>query len=345
LDEASKGVRFSPTAVTRTRRLLLTLLAVSVLAAPAVAHVPDFATGNTSPATAHEVDPPTKSWAIYDSLERGQVRYYELQLEAGERLELALFTPDGGPFEPSMAVMSPAIEGSAEVPDRVTVPDGYGVEVVDGEKADQPTFEANAPAANYDVAEYERPVETDGRYLVAVYEPDERAGNVGVVAGDRESFTVVQYVTVAWDLPRIYLWGGDHPLVVFGPSLLVMVGGLLAVRRRLATVDDPGDRYALAGAGLLCVGTAANVLLQTLLVLLETGPTVAAVVPLVFVLLPATLGGAVVVRAVDPEFSLERRDRAFLAVAALFTLGTWAGFVVAPAALLAGAAAPRTWFR
>jgi hypothetical protein len=333
--------------VTRTRRLLLTLLAVSVLAAPAVAHVPDFATDNTSPATAHEVDPPTKSWAIYDSLERGQVRYYELQLEAGERLELALFTPDGGPFEPSMAVMSPAIESSDDVPDRVTVPDGYGVEVYEGQKDAEPSFEPNTPAANYGVAGMGRSVEEGGRYLVAVYEPDGRAGQVGVVAGDRESFTVVQYVTVAWDLYGIYLWEGDHPLVVFGPSLLVMAGGLLAVRRRLedaAAVAGEPARYALATAGLLCVATAANVLLQTVFATVAAGPTAAVVVPLVFVLLPATLGGVVVSRAVDPAFTMARRDRTVLVVAGLLTLGTWAGWVVAPLALVGFAVAPGAWF-
>jgi hypothetical protein len=341
--------------VTRARRLLVALLAVSLLAVPAAAHVPDFAADNTSPATAHVVEPATTSWAIYDSLSGDQVRYYELRLEAGERLELALFTPGGGPFEPSMAVMSPALEADDDVPDRVTVPDGYGVEVVEGEKAAEPSFEPNTPAANYDVAGLEREVDEGGRYLVAVYEPENRAGRVGVVAGDRETFTVAQYVTVAWDLYRIYLWEGDHPLVVFGPSLLVVAGGLVAVHRRLRERDggdkaastlDTGEapRYALATAGLLCVGTAANVLVQTVLAVVATGPTAAVVVPLVFVLLPATLGGVVATRAVDPGFGMERQDRAVLVVAGLLSLGTWAGWVVAPLALLGFAAAPQNWF-
>jgi hypothetical protein len=339
----------------RPRHVLLAVLAVSLLAVPAAAHVPDFAADNTSPETAHEVEPATTSWAIYDSLGRDQVRYYELRLEAGERLELALLTPRGGPFEPSMAVMSPALDGNDDVPDRVTVPDGYGVEVVEGEKAAEPTFEPNTPAANYDVASLEREVDEGGRYLVAVYEPDGRAGQVGVVAGDRETFTVAQYVTVAWDLYRIYLWEGDHPLVVFGPSLLVVLGGLAAVRRRLGD-DEPGasdgagtagkrlPRYALATAGLVCVGTAANVLVQTVLAVVAAGPTAAVVVPLVFVVLPATLGGVVAARAVDPGFGMERQDRAVLAVAGLLSLGTWAGWVVAPLALLGFAAAPGGWF-
>lgn len=326
------------------RRLLLATMAVLLLAAPVAAHVPDFAADNTSPETAHEVDPATKSWAIYDSLARGQVTYYRLRLEAGERLKLGLFTPGGGPFEPSMAVMSPAIDRTDEVSDRVTVPDGYGVEVIQGGKDAEPTFEPNTPAANYDVAGLERQVESGGRYLVAVYEPDGRPGQVGVVAGDRESFGVAQYVTVAWDLSRIYLWEGDHPLVVFGPSLLVMAGGLLAVRRRLG--DGPADapRFGVAAAGLLCVATAANVLLQTVLATLAAGLTGSVLVPLVFVLLPVTLGGVVAKRAVEPRFAMAIRDRVVLAVAGLVSLVTWAGFVVAPVTLLGFAAAPRRWF-
>lgn len=339
----------------RPHHILLAALAVSLLAAPAAAHVPDFAADNASPTTAHVVEPATTSWAIYDSLSGDEVRYYELRLAAGDRLELALFTPGDGEFEPSMAVMSPALGATDEVPDRVTVPDGYGVEVVDGEKAAEPTFEPNTPAANYDVASLEREVDEGGRYLVAVYEPEGRSGQVGVVAGDRETFTVAQYVTVAWDLSRIYLWEGHHPLVVFGPSLLVVAGGLVAVHRRLRAGED-GDgatitldtgavpRYALATAGLLCVGTAANVLVQTVLAVVATGPTAAVVVPLVFVVLPATLGGVVAARAADPGFAMGRRDRAVLAMAGLLSLGTWAGWVVAPLALLGFAAAPRSWF-
>lgn len=308
-----------------------------------MAHVPDFAADNASPETAHEVDPPTKSWAIYDVLARGQVKYFELTLAARERLELALFTPGGGPFEPSMAVMSRHIDRSDNVPERVTVPDGYGVAVVPGAKADEPTFEPNTPAANYDVAELKRTVDSGGRYLVAVYEPDRRAGQVGVVVGDRESFTVSQYVTVAWDLPRIYLWEGDHPIIVFGPSLLVMAAGLVAVRQRLTDPPNEGPRYVLAAAGLLCVATAANVLLQTVFATLAAGLTLAVIVPLAFVLLPAALGGAVAGRAVALDHPLQPRDRALLAIAGLVSLGTWAGFVVAPVALIGFAAAPSSW--
>lgn len=335
-----KGHPPTPVPVIRPRRLLMAVLALTLLATPVVAHVPDFAGDNTRPATAYEVDPATKSWAIYDKLARGQVKYYELRLEAGDRLALALFTPDGGPFEPSMAVMSPTIARDDDVPEAVTVPEGYGVRVIDGEKAAEPTFEPNTPAAIYDVAGFGRTVESGGRYLVAVYEPDGRPGQVGVVAGDRESFTVAQYVTVALDLPRIYLWEGDHPLVVFGPSLLVMATGLAAVRRRLGDLKADAHRYAISTAGLLCVATAANVLLQTVLATLTAGLTVAVAVPLVFVLVPITLGWLVVRRAIDNDFAPRPRDRALLGVAGVLSLGTWAGFVVAPLALLGFAAAP-----
>lgn len=40
---------------------MVAILALAVLATPAVAHVPDFPADNTSPVTAHGVDPPTKS--------------------------------------------------------------------------------------------------------------------------------------------------------------------------------------------------------------------------------------------------------------------------------------------
>lgn len=193
------------------------------------------------------------------------------------------------------------------------------------------------------MAPLERPVETGGRYLVAVYDQDGRPGQVGVVAGDRETFTVGQYVTVAWNLYRIYLWVGDHPLVVFEPSLVVLVGGLVAVRRHLGHPGAAGLRYVLATSGLLCVAMGANVLLQTVQATLATGPSAAVVVPIVYVRLPVMLGGAAVTRAVDSDLAFEPRDRALLAVAGLVSLGTWARFVVAPLALLGFAVVPRSW--
>jgi hypothetical protein len=281
------------------------------------------------------VDPPTKSWAIYDSLDRGQVRYYELHLDAGDRLELSTFTPDGSAFTPWMVVMSPAIDADDDVPDRVTVPEGYGTLVVEGERPADASYEANTPAAIYETTSHERTVEEGGRYLVAVYEPAGRAGQVGFVAGDRESFTAEQYLTVAVDLPRVYLWEGDHPLVVFGPPLVVLVAGLAYVRRRVSSLDAPGVRYAMAAAGLLVAGSAVTVSLQMVDTLASTGPSSGAVITGVFVAIPLVLGGLLVRLSVSSRLDLSPSGRALLAVAGLGSLATWAGYLIAPLVPLA----------
>lgn len=331
--------------MTTVRRLLTVLVALALVAVPAAAHVPEFAADNTSPERAHAIAPATTSHAVYDTLAAGQVRYYELNLAAGDRLTVSLFTPDGGAFAPSLAVLAPDGEQTDAVPDRVTVPDGYEVTVDDGERAADPSFEPFTPAANYEVAAHSRRVPEGGRYLVAVYEPSGRAGQVGVAAGDRESFTPVEFVSVAWTLPRVYLWGGTHPIVVVGPALAVVGSGLGLVSRRLGGIAAHPSRTALAIAGSLCIGTAATVFVQTVLALAATGPTVAAALPLALVAVPAALGAAVVHRVTDPAFALTPRDRGFLALAGLLCLGTWAGLVVAPVALLLAAVAPAEQFR
>lgn len=313
-----------------------------LLAGTAAAHAPVFGDDNTAPERAQVLEPPEKSRVVYTELGPGEVRYYELHLEAGDRLTLGTFTPGAGRFTPSLVVMGPGFDDARDVPAGVVVPDGDGAVVVAGERPADPEYEPFTPAAIYHTTDVQRTVETGGRYLVAVYEPSGRAGSVGVVVGDRESFTAVEYLRVAWDLPRIYLWGGDHPLVVFGPSLLVVLAGGWAVGRRLGGRDRRGVRAVLALSGLLVVGSALGVSVQLFQALWTTGPTVVAAATGLLVAVPLALGALAVRLAVRPGFDLSRTRRATVALLAGASAATWAGYLVAPAAMLVVALWPDT---
>lgn len=323
-----------------TIRAALVILALLLVATPALAHVPSFPEDNTTPKRAVEVPDAVKSWSFYDRLSGEQTRYYRFSLEAGDRLRVGTFTPATGEFTPSVVLMSPGLAREGSVPPGVTVPEGMGAVVVRGERPERATYEMFAPSANYHTVDVDRPVETDRTYLVAVYEPSNLSGQVGVTIGYAEEFSAWEYVTVPFDLVRTHLWEGQHPLVVFAPWLLVIPGTVAVLRSRRRTGQRRGVvRAGLVGAALLIVATGASTLLQMGIALATTGPTAGALVTSVFAIVPLLCGGWTL-RVSQQDAPFGARTRVGLAVAGVASLVTWAGFVVGPAILLTLAVTP-----
>jgi len=325
-------------------RIAIVVLALAFVAMPALAHVPAFPGDNTSTERALVVPDAAKSWSFYDSLERGQVKYYRLTLEDGQRLRFGTFTPSRGEFTPSVVLMSESLNRTDRVPNGVSVPEGMGAVVFEGERPDAATYEPFTPSANYHTVSADRTVEEDGVYLLAVYAPRNASGPIGVTIGYEEEFSPTEYLAVPFDLVRIHLWEGQHPLVVAGPWLVTLLGGaaLLRVRRR----DDwtrPRIRYGLIGAATLVLGTAVSALVQMGIALSSIGPTAGMLVTAVFVAVPAMCGAGVLRCALRDDLVLGFRTRSSLAVAGAVSLVTWAGFIVGPVVLLLAAVVPTRW--
>jgi len=325
-------------------RFAIVVLALAFLATPALAHVPAFPGDNTSPERALAVPDAAKSWSFYDRLERGQAKYYRVTLEDGQRLRFGAFTPSGGEFTPSVVLMSESLNRTDRVPSGVSVPEGMGAAVFEGERPDVATYEPFTPSVNYHTVSVDRTVEEDGVYLLAVYAPRNASGPVGVTIGYEEEFSPTEYLTVPFDLVRIHLWEGQHPLVVAGPWLVTLVGGaaLLRVRQRDG-LTRPVIRYGLIGAAALVLGTGVSALVQMGLALSSIGPTAGMLVTAAFVAVPVVCGGWVLRFALRDDFVLGFRTRIGLAVAGAASLVTWAGFIVGPAVLLLAAVVPTRW--
>lgn len=318
----------------------LLVLALSMVAIPVSAHVPSFPTDNTSPERAVEVPDAAKSWSFYDHIEGGEVAYYRFSLAAGERLRVGAFTPDSGAFAPSVVVMSESFEGTEGVPARVTVPEGMGALVVAGERPGRAEYEPFAPSATYHTASVDRPTDADAAYLVAVYEPANRSGEVGVTVGYREEFSPTEYLTVPFDLVRVHLWEGQHPLLAVGPFVLSVLAGAVVGRRRWAERSPSLGRVALGVGASLVLASGVNTAVQTVVALTKTGPTAGVAVTALYVVVPLACGGwALWVAGRDAPVTTPRA-RTGLAVAALASVATWAGFLVGPVVLLAVAVTP-----
>lgn len=325
----------------RIANLLIALLVILLLTSPVLAHVPGFPDDNTTPEQAVTVSDPVKSWSFYDSLGEGHVKYYRVTLRAGERLRVGTFTPRTGGLTPSIVVMSPAFNATSPVPGGVTVPDGMGATVVEGDRPNTATYEPFTPSANYHTASFEHPVKTETTYMIAIYEPANRTGPVGVTIGYREKWAPSEYLTLPFDIVQVHLWEGQHPLLAIGPFFLTILAGIGLVRRQ--SHGEWGRipiRIALTGAGLLMIGTGVNTAVQTSIALAETGLTLGALVTTMFVLVPVVGGSWVVWLVLQTECRLTSARRGGLAVTGVLALLAGGGFVIAPAILVGLAVAP-----
>ncbi|HKJ60348.1 MAG TPA: hypothetical protein VKA37_14045, partial [Halobacteriales archaeon] len=204
------------------------------------------------------------------------------------------------------------------------------------------SYKPFTPAANYHTADVSRPVDEETTFLVAVYEPANRSGPVGVTIGYREEFSPTEYAWVPFDLVAIHRWEGQHPIVVFGPLLLTLLGGVGVLYTGWRDRRGPGlVRYGLGVAGLVILGSGVNTAVQMGLALWRTGPTPGALVTAAFVVVPVVAGGWAVWLATRGDATFPLRTRVGLAIAGVAALATWAGFLLGPVVLLAVAVAPR----
>jgi hypothetical protein len=325
----------------RLARGCLVLLAFLLLASPVLAHVPDFPSDNTTPERAVEVPEPVKSWAFYDSLGDGDVKYYRVELQAGDPFHVGTFTPQSRNFTASIVVMSQALETTDPVPPGVTLPADMGATVVQGDRPRTPSYEPFTPSANYHTASFDQQVDSERTSLIAVYEPANRTGPVGVTIGTREEWTPAEFLSIPFDRVRVHRWEGQHPLLVIGPFLLIVLAGVGLVRRRWQEEwEQIPIRIALVVAGLVTVGSGVNTAVQLALALTKTGLTVGALLTTAFVLVPIVGGSWVLGLCRRPACRLTLPTRVGLAVTGIFTLLTWAGFLLGPGILIGLALIP-----
>ncbi|MFQ3294718.1 MAG: hypothetical protein ACI9PP_002292 [Halobacteriales archaeon] len=323
----------------RTVVLGISLVGLLLIAGTALAHVPEFPRDNNSPERALDVPDPAKSWVFYDEVSANSAAYYSVEMEPGDRLVLQLFTPHSGETVPSLVLMSQEIEGREDIPDGVSVPDGYGARVIDGQRPADADYEPFSPAAFYTTVTVDRRVDAGGTYLVSVYGQDQSTGPAGVVVGYEESFSIQEYLTVPIDRLRIHRWEGQPPLAVFGPGLAVVIGGLVVLGRQLS-----GPRLTVRGmlgvAALLFLAGAVSVAVQTIIALTKSGPAPGALLSAVFVLVPAVIGAWLLRRALDDTTTATPEMRATLLGAGLVGFLTWGGILLGPALTIIAAILP-----
>jgi hypothetical protein len=309
--------------------LLLTLLAST---RAAWAHTPLKPDGeNDTLEDALVIPDPTKSWTLYRELhEAGEVEYFRLELGAGERFYVSIYTPrnEEPEFSPLLVVMGPDIPPGPQPPEFVEVPQGYTASTLHVERPEEPEYEPFTPASYYFLASFDMEARGDGVYYFAVFDPS-REGRYGVAIGYRETFTLTEWLLIPFDLVRIHQWEGQPLALILAPLILTLALGVVFTLLRLSGMMSPRGATGIT-AGLLYIGTGLMTLMQMVFAL-SGAFSGSMVLTMVFVLLPLIFGMELMRRSIKVMRTPTAADRGTFVLIGALGLATWAGFLIGPA--------------
>jgi hypothetical protein len=315
---------------------------ILLLIFPVQAHVPLSNTGNGTLEGAVVVDNPLKTYVFYGDIhEPDEVAYYRFDMHSGDLLAVSLMNSGKDSPVPDMIVLGPEqARQPGEIPADVTIPDGYGAEIVRGKKPLSAEYEPFGPAAIFPVANYSHRVTTSGTFYVAIVS---QIGDTpySIATGDREEFSPAEWVTVPIGVIRTHLWEGQDIISILAPFLAVTIlGSLLIVRRegKKGTHHQPAFWLAIV-AGLCYLGGAAVTLVQIVRALAITGLSSGIVITLFFALIAVSLGLAALRFTRTPE-PWPGKVRILFGVIALLGIIFWSGMLVGPVLVLIAAIIP-----
>jgi hypothetical protein len=318
------------------------LVLILCLALPVQAHVPVNADGNSDISTALSVENPAKSYIIYGHLhEAGEVAWYKLHVNPGERLVLSLMTSGYDTSIPDMIIMSPGTDGSSEGSSpTINIPHGYTSQIIRGRPSEKAEYEPFSPAAIFEVASYSQEIDTPGlRYLAVVSPTDETRYSIAI--GYKEEFTPSEWVLVPVSVISIYLWEGQSILTILAPFLAVVILGFVVISRRQKRngLYLTPSCWLATSAGLCYLGGAAILLVQMVRALVITGFSSSIALTLVFASAPVVLS----VWALRKARSRSIRtilDRGSLLLIGILGFVFWAGVLIGPVLAIGAAVIP-----
>lgn len=322
--------------------LLVVLLSATAAAPVALAHVPQLPSEGETLATATTVEDPAKSWALYGELEgAGHPWYFRMELAAGDRIWLSLLTPEEDDiFAPSLALMGPGLAPEGAVPPFVEVPEDASAVVYNGTR-DGAEYEPFTPGAYFHTVEVDEKAPANGTYYVAVYD-DTRGGAFSLAVGYKEEFSFVEWVGLPVQLARINRWEGEGWVLILGPAVATVLGGVALVGWRSTRSGTRPSLFQWLAvlSGLLATGTGVGVLFQMLDAAALSGFVGSMAITMGFVLMPMLFGGLLVRAGLKAGPTPRPPDRLALVVLGALCLGLLAGYLVGPVLAFAAAALP-----
>ncbi|WP_410507808.1 hypothetical protein RSJ42_13560 [Methanosarcina hadiensis] len=304
------------------------------LLAPALAHVPTFEEGGTSPETASLIEDPAKSRVLYGQLPGEDIRYYSFEMGEGERISLGLIVPveEDHVYVPDLILMGPGLPDEGEAPEKLEVPEGYGTKVFTGTEPESATYEGFTPSAFYSLVRADLQAPENGTYYVAVSSV-EGEGNYGVVLGYKERFSLTEWVSIPLNQIRTYRWEGQSLPFIFIPFGITLAAGILVILRKKE--DASGFKpahWAGTFAGLFFLGTGLSLIFQMLYSLSRSSYSPEIVITIFLALAGTGLGVTALVLSLRDERYGKKLTlkRFYFLILGILGLLLWAGLFIGP---------------
>jgi hypothetical protein len=324
------------------------LTVIFFLAIPLVmAHAPLGTQDNESIDTATIIPDPTKSWALYSALNSdGDSQYYTFNISSGQTIHALMYKslrPEDTNFNPVLVLMGQNVNATGNAPTKITVPSGYNTQLIHPTNP-EPSYEPFSPGILAYLTDLTISNAPPGQYYLVVYEASSNptGGHYGLAIGDRETYTIDEWILIPINLISIYQWEGQSIALIFAPMLVTLIVGLILVGWRQRKQCDLANLmvWLAAIAGLTFVGTAASTFFQLLFGASQVSVGVDVVITIVFAAIPLILGLTTLRIALKNSPEATVRKRIYFVVLGVAALFIWAGLIVGPILAILASAMP-----
>ena len=316
-----------------------TALAVTLfLLLPLVmAHAPLGTGDNESIDKATVIPDPTKSWALYSQLNSdGDAQYYTFNITSGQKIHVMMYKstrPEDATFTPRLVIIGPNVMAQGNIPSKITIPSGLSAQLVN-QTEPQPTYEPFSPSTFIGLADETMENPTAGQYYVVVYEQSDapKGGNYGLAIGDRETYTIDEWILIPFNLMNIYQWEGQSLVLLLAPMIAALAVGFILVTWRWRKQNNLTNPMAWLGAvaGIMFIGTSATTFLELLVAATKVTVGTEAIITLIFALIPLVLGIVTLRLSIRNSQQASLKKRIYYVILGIAALFIWAGLIIGP---------------
>ena len=316
---------------------IVTLILASIMFPLVAAHAPLGTGDNESLDKATVIPDPTKSWALYSALNKdSDPQYYTFNVTAGQKIHVTMYKSmrdQDVTFNPRLVLIGPGITLQGNISSKITVPSGLNAQLVN-QTEPTPTFEPFSPGTFTGLADTTLENPTPGKYYLVVFEQSDtpKGGNYGLAVGDRETYTIDEWVLIPFNLMNIYQWEGQNFVLILIPMITSLVVGIILVAwqlRRLRNLANPMT-WMGAIAGLTFIGTGATTLGELISCATKVSVGVEAMITLIFALVPLALGLVALKLSIKNGQKTTLRKRIYFVILGVAAMFIWAGLIVGP---------------
>jgi len=314
-----------------------TILIFSLVIPFVIAYAPLGTGDNESIDKATVVPDPTKSWALYSQLNSdGDAQYYTFNVTAGQRIRVTMFKsmrPEDATFNPRLVIIGPNVVAQGDIPTKITIPSGSNARLV-SQTQPTPTYEPFSPSTFTGLADETLDTPTPDTYYLVVYEQSDAptGGHYGLAIGDRETYTIHEWILIPFNLMTIYQWEGQSLLLVLTPMIAALIVGIVLITLRFRKQRNLANPMAWLGAiaGLTFMGTAATTLYQMLAAATRVAVGAEALITLIFAIVPLAIGLVTLRLSIKDSNKASVKKRIYYIILGFAALFIWAGLIIGP---------------